>query len=79
MLLGYSPVLLADNRHWRIISPLHQIKLEATTAYGIRTVTLSGDKSVVVEIVAEQVGIDQYYSGLLSEDKVTYVERPKAY
>ncbi|WP_018619802.1 heavy metal translocating P-type ATPase [Spirosoma luteum] len=45
---------------------------------GIRTVMLSGDKSAVVEIVAKQVGIDEYYGDLLPEDKVAHVERLKA-
>lgn len=45
---------------------------------GIRTVMLSGDKSAVVEIVAKQVGIDEWHGDLLPEDKVTQVERLKA-
>lgn len=45
---------------------------------GIRTVMLSGDKAAVVEIVAKQVGIDEWYGDLLPEDKVTHVERLKA-
>ena len=47
-------------------------------ADGIYTVMLSGDKSAVVEIVAKQVGIDEYYGDLLPEDKVAQVERLKA-
>ena len=47
-------------------------------ANGIRTVMLSGDKSAVVEIVAKQVGIDEYHGDLLPEDKVAQVERLKA-
>ena len=45
---------------------------------GIRTVMLSGDKSAVVEIVAKQIGIDEYHGDLLPEDKVAQVERLKA-
>lgn len=45
---------------------------------GIRTVMLSGDKSAVVEIVAKQVGIDEWHGDLLPEDKVAQVERLKA-
>jgi Cd2+/Zn2+-exporting ATPase len=44
---------------------------------GIRTVMLSGDKSAVVEIVAKQVGIDEWHGDLLPEDKVREVERLK--
>jgi len=47
-------------------------------ADGIRTVMLSGDKSAVVEIVAKQVGIDEWHGDLLPEDKVAQVERLKA-
>lgn len=47
-------------------------------ADGIRTVMLSGDKSAVVEIVARQVGIDEWHGDLLPEDKVAHVERLKA-
>lgn len=61
-----------------------QVKPDAADAVGrlqkegIRTVMLSGDKSAVVEIVAKQVGIDEYYGDLLPEDKVAHVERLKA-
>ncbi len=47
-------------------------------ADGIRTVMLSGDKSAVVEAVAKQVGVDEWHSDLLPEDKVAQVERLKA-
>ena len=47
-------------------------------ADGIRTVMLSGDKSAVVDIVAKQVGVDEWYGDLLPEDKVAHVERLKA-
>ncbi|MEZ0612358.1 heavy metal translocating P-type ATPase [Fibrella sp. WM1] len=46
--------------------------------FGIRTVMLSGDKSAVVEIVAKQVGVDEWHGDLLPEDKVAQVERLKA-
>ncbi|GAB3040817.1 heavy metal translocating P-type ATPase [Spirosoma pulveris] len=45
---------------------------------GIRTVMLSGDKSAVVELVARQVGVDEYHGDLLPEDKVAQVERLKS-
>ncbi|ADB42702.1 heavy metal translocating P-type ATPase [Spirosoma linguale] len=47
-------------------------------ADGIRTVMLSGDKSAVVEAIAKQVGVDEWYGDLLPEDKVAQVERLKA-
>ncbi|SOD95179.1 heavy metal translocating P-type ATPase [Spirosoma fluviale] len=46
-------------------------------ADGIRTVMLSGDKAAVVEIVAKQVGVDEWHGDLLPEDKVREVERLK--
>ncbi|GAA4465043.1 heavy metal translocating P-type ATPase [Nibrella saemangeumensis] len=47
-------------------------------AEGIRTVMLSGDKAAVVNVVARQVGVDEWYGDQLPEDKVAQVERLKA-
>lgn len=43
-------------------------------ALGIKTVLLSGDKPSTVEDVAKQVGITEYYSKLLPQDKTRFVE-----
>jgi Zn2+/Cd2+-exporting ATPase len=40
-----------------------------------RTVMLTGDNEVVAKRVAEQVGLDVYFAGLLPEDKVGVLER----
>ncbi|HYG38118.1 MAG TPA: heavy metal translocating P-type ATPase [Cytophagales bacterium] len=40
-------------------------------------VMLSGDKPTIVEAVAKKLGIDQYFGGLLPEDKVNKVEELK--
>ncbi|GAB3329984.1 heavy metal translocating P-type ATPase [Larkinella ripae] len=44
---------------------------------GLKTVMLSGDKSVVVQAVARKVGVDEAVGDLLPEDKVREVERLK--
>ncbi|MFD1142416.1 heavy metal translocating P-type ATPase [Larkinella insperata] len=44
---------------------------------GLKTVMLSGDKSAVVQAVAQQVGVDEAVGDLLPEDKVREVERLK--
>ena len=40
----------------------------------IRTEMLTGDNSRVARVMAEQIGIDDYYAGLLPEDKVKVIE-----
>ena len=67
---GYFTI--ADEIKPDAASAVQQLK-----AMGIRTVMLSGDKSAVVEIVARQVGVDEWHGDLLPEDKVTQVERLK--
>lgn len=44
---------------------------------GLNTVMLSGDKTAVVEYVAEQLGINSAYGDLLPEDKVNKVKEIK--
>lgn len=44
---------------------------------GLKTVMLSGDKSAVVQAVAQKVGVDEAVGDLLPEDKVREVERLK--
>jgi len=41
---------------------------------GIHTVMLSGDKTDVVEEIAEKLGINEYYGDLLPEDKLKIVD-----
>ena len=42
---------------------------------GIRTVMMSGDNQKTTERVAEQLGIDEYYSNLLPDGKVKLAEK----
>lgn len=44
----------------------------------VQTTMLSGDKEAVVQHVAQQLGISQYYGNLLPEDKVNKVQAIKA-
>ncbi|MBB6371704.1 Cd2+/Zn2+-exporting ATPase [Chryseobacterium shigense] len=45
---------------------------------GVKATMLSGDKSTVVQYVAEQLGIDSAFGDLLPEDKVNKVKEIKA-
>jgi Cd2+/Zn2+-exporting ATPase len=52
--------------------------IEQMHAYGIsQTVMLSGDKDSITQKVAQAVGVDIAFGGLLPEDKVTKVEEIK--
>lgn len=42
---------------------------------GIRTVMLTGDNNAAAQKTAEAVGVDEYYGGLLPNDKVSHIER----
>jgi Cd2+/Zn2+-exporting ATPase len=48
--------------------------IKAMHALGLKTVMLSGDKQGVVDKVANLLGIDQAFGGLLPEDKVEKLE-----
>lgn len=83
--ISYTIVMTAiDGKFAGYFTIADEVKPDAADAVkrlqkeGIRTVMLSGDKSAVVEIVAKQVGIDEWHGDLLPEDKVAQVERLKA-
>ena len=58
-----------------VIKPHAQEAIASLKRSGVeRTVMLTGDMKKVAEHVAEQLGIDQVYSGLLPADKVSKVE-----
>ncbi|RYC66444.1 heavy metal translocating P-type ATPase [Spirosoma sordidisoli] len=83
--IPYTIVMTAiDGQFAGYFTIADEVKADAADAVkrlkadGIRTVMLSGDKSAVVELVAKQVGVDEWHGDLLPEDKVKQVERLKA-
>ncbi len=54
------------------MAALHEIKKVS------EVIMLSGDKQLVVDKIAKQLGIDRAIGGLLPEDKITEVEKLKA-
>lgn len=76
-----SIVILAINQQYAgYITVADQIKDDAAEVIrkmkdsGLHTVMLSGDKSSVVNDVAQKLGIDEAYGNLLPEDKVKHVQ-----
>lgn len=47
--------------------------IDSLRAMGIQTVMLTGDNESAAEIAAQQLGVDEYYAGLLPADKVSHV------
>lgn len=52
--------------------------LTALKAAGLRTVMMTGDNEHTASAVAAEVGVDQYFAGVLPEDKARFVEAEKA-
>lgn len=78
---GKTVVLVADDDHLiGLIGLRDKIRENAEKALqnlknqGIKTVMLTGDNEGTAKAVSSQIGIDEYYSGLLPEDKVRIVE-----
>lgn len=65
--IGY--VVLKD-----IVRDKAKILIQRLDKLGIKTVLLSGDKETTVKEVALQVGIKEYHSKLLPQDKTRYVD-----
>jgi Cd2+/Zn2+-exporting ATPase len=55
-----------------------QITIDRLNVLGVKTTMLSGDKSNVVQFVAQQLGITNAFGDLLPEDKVNIVKEIKA-
>ncbi|MES2799294.1 MAG: heavy metal translocating P-type ATPase [Bacteroidota bacterium] len=55
-----------------------QITIDKLNALGIKITMLSGDKSTVVQFVAQKLGISNAFGDLLPEDKVNKVKEIKA-
>ena len=48
--------------------------VESLKKINVKTVMLTGDSSEIAKIVAEKVGVDEFHSNLLPQDKVSKVE-----
>lgn len=55
-----------------------QLTIEKLKALGVKTTMLSGDKSTVVQFVADKLGINHAFGDLLPEDKVNKLKEIKA-
>jgi Cd2+/Zn2+-exporting ATPase len=55
-----------------------QVTIDKLNALGVKTTMLSGDKSSVVKLVADTLGIKSAFGDLLPEDKVNKVKEIKA-
>jgi Cd2+/Zn2+-exporting ATPase len=55
-----------------------QLSIDKLKALGVKTTMLSGDKSTVVQFVADQLGINNAFGDLLPEDKVNKVKEIKS-
>ncbi|AYN00469.1 heavy metal translocating P-type ATPase [Chryseobacterium sp. 3008163] len=55
-----------------------QLTINKLKSLGVKTTMLSGDKTSVVQFVADQLGIENAYGDLLPEDKVNKVKEIKA-
>ena len=53
--------------------------VEKLRAYGLKKVVMmTGDSERVASMIAKKVGVDEYYSEVLPEDKSSFVEKEKA-
>jgi Cd2+/Zn2+-exporting ATPase len=65
---GY--ILISD-----VVKPHAKEAITQLKAAGVtKTVMLTGDNAAMAQVVAEELGVDQVYAGLLPGDKVTKVE-----
>jgi Cd2+/Zn2+-exporting ATPase len=58
-----------------LIRPAAREALSALRQAGIHTVMLTGDNEQVAATIAKEVGVDEYYSELLPEEKVLILEQ----
>lgn len=57
------------------LKPTSKNAIQTIKQLGIKTVMLSGDRKEIADYVANEVGIDEVYSQLLPQDKVTILEK----
>lgn len=78
---GKTVVLLGNDTHiMGLIAFMDKIRSCSTSTIQsikkkhIKTVMLTGDNEETAKAVSSRIGVDEYYSGLLPEDKVTMIE-----
>jgi heavy metal translocating P-type ATPase len=82
----YSQLYLAiENELAAVICITDPLRDEASAvvnslkAAGIsKVVMMTGDNERTAKVIAEKVGVDEYYAGVLPEDKAGFIEREKA-
>jgi heavy metal translocating P-type ATPase len=82
----YSQLYLAiENELAAVICITDPLREEASAvvkslkAAGIqKVVMMTGDNESTAKVIAEKVGVDEYYAGVLPEDKAKFVEKEKA-
>jgi len=57
------------------IRPLSKSTIQGLKERNIKTVMLTGDNEGTAKAVSSKIGIDEYYSGLLPEDKVKIIDK----
>jgi len=76
-------ILFVDQTYAGYVTIADEVKEDAAStienmkAMGINTVMLSGDRSSIVEKIAQEIGIDTALGSLLPEDKAAYVSQLK--
>jgi Zn2+/Cd2+-exporting ATPase len=65
---GY--IIISDEIKEQAISTIQKLN-----DWGIRKIMLTGDNEISSKAIAGRLGMDQYYSGLLPEDKVNHLEK----
>lgn len=63
-------IVISDRTKPDSISAIKELKLS-----GIKTVMLTGDREETARAVAEETGMDKYFSSLLPQDKVSCLEK----
>jgi copper-(or silver)-translocating P-type ATPase/heavy metal-(Cd/Co/Hg/Pb/Zn)-translocating P-type ATPase len=78
---GKTAIILGNNEHvLAVIGLMDKIRdLSKSTIHGlkernIKTVMLTGDNEGTAKAVSSKIGIDEYYAGLLPQDKVKIID-----
>jgi heavy metal translocating P-type ATPase len=73
--VAYDGVLIAACAMADELRPNIKATIQAIKKLGVRRVAmLTGDNEVVARRISQEAGIDEFYAGLLPEDKVAYVK-----